>query len=71
MSSVPSVFSCGAKLARAKDRYPDDHPVVVEARRNLITAQFRKDIEDRLASCPVPLTDEQIEVLTAVLAGGR
>jgi hypothetical protein len=55
-----------ASLARRTQSYPPDHPMVVDARRDLAEAKLADYIEKVLAEAP-PLTDAQRTALAELL----
>lgn len=69
MPPSPFVSHCRAKVARAKQSYPDDHPKVVEAVRDLHDAMLAERVEKVIADFP-KLSEQQQQRVAAMFTAG-
>lgn len=69
-SRFPDVARLRASLARRAQAYPDDHPKVVEAARNLRVASASHYIHEVVTAMP-PLTAGQRKQLAGLLWPGE
>jgi hypothetical protein len=66
--SVNEISSCSGRLSQLRLRRGEGHPDVTEAQKALATAQVAARAANIMHGCP-PLSDAQIERITAILRG--